>query len=56
LSKPKSKAEAMWIHWRNEYPNTTEKFSKWSKKQMNRARRKFNKKIKEEEIEDGSSN
>lgn len=42
--KPKCKAEARWKYWREEnHKENINKFSKWAKKQMNRARRRFNK-------------
>lgn len=41
--KPICESEAAYIHWRSEVP--TDKFSKWSKKQMTRAKRRFKKRI-----------
>lgn len=48
--KPKCKAEARWKYWREENPKANiDKFSRWAKQQMRRARRRFEKQIKEYE-------
>jgi len=39
--KPVCKAEARWLYWRIENPNQKDKFSKWAKKQMTKARRRL---------------
>jgi len=46
--KPKSKGETKWSYWREEMPrdNNSDKFQKWAKTQMVRARRRYNKIIK----------
>jgi len=49
--KPTCKSEAAYIHWRNEVPtDRPDKFSKWSKKQMAKARRRYLKRINDEQI------
>lgn len=44
--KPICKSEARWLFWRNEAPfhNFGDKFNKYAKKYMNKARRRFYKK------------
>ena len=41
--KPTCKAETAYIHWRCDFVGVSDKFTKWSKNQMNRARRRFSK-------------
>ncbi len=42
MTKPLCKAETKWIYWREENPKANiDKFSKWAKKQMNKARRRY---------------
>lgn len=48
MAKPICKREAKWIHWRSDYRMsrfTPDGFSKWSKREMVRARRRYSKTI-----------
>ena len=51
--KPKCKAETKWKYWREEncQGSNLDKFTKWAKIQMNRARRRFNKQIQNYELD-----
>lgn len=42
MTKPTCKAESHWKYWRQENPKANiDKFTRWAKKQMTRARRRF---------------
>ncbi len=46
MAKPSCKREGAWVHWRSDHmmsPFAPNKFTKWSKREMNRARRRHGK-------------
>jgi hypothetical protein len=43
MMKPSCKGEAWWLHWRNDFPGyrRLKGFTKWSKRKMNKAKRRY---------------
>ena len=53
MAKPVNKEEGRWYFWNTENPALWGKFEQYAKKMMKRARRKYDKNIIKEEIENG---